>query len=99
MSSMETVPAHWYDDKVALSAALAELDWPTEDDLLTDGDLLGVTDAQGEVLPVETSLIDWSVQETLARVAASPPGPQPIRWLTSLDGRTLNQVEALELAG
>ena len=37
--------------------------------------------------------------ETLARVAACPPGPQPIRWLTSLDGRQLSPGEALEVAG
>ena len=39
------------------------------------------------------------MQETLARVAAFPPGPQPIRWLTSLDGRALSGGEALAVAG
>ena len=53
----------------------------------------------GEVLAGESGVADGSVQETLARVAAFPPGPQPIRWLTSLDGCDLSAGEALELAG
>ena len=110
---METVPAHWYDDSTALSAAVAELDWVTEDDLLTDGDLDESVRARarrwqarcaagvlaGGVLAGESSVADWSVQETLARVAAFPPGPQPIRWLTSLDGQSLSAGEALAVAG
>src|SRR5438045_2733929 len=108
---MKTVSAQWFDDSVALSAALAELDWIAQDDLLTDGDLLGDGESpfgpalpDDQVLPIPEgpatrSPGDWSVQETLARVAAGPPGPQPIRWLTCLDGRQLSDGEALAVAG
>jgi hypothetical protein len=107
---METVPGRWYDDSVALSVALAELDWIPEDDLLTDGDLPVEGDGSvvaalpvGEGAPAWSST-DWAVQETsvqevLDRVAGTPPGPQPIRWLTSLDGRPLSRGEALAVAG
>ena len=84
----------------ALSAAIAELDWVTEDDVLTDGDLDGLREGPVEALAGEhVSGADWSVQETLARVAAFPPGPQPIHWLTSLDGLALSPGEALAVAG
>src|SRR4051794_33971065 len=108
---METTsPAHWYDDSVALSAAIAELDWVTEDDLLGEdepscGPVLpdAVVLPDGVVLPDDGSAAGspagWSVGETLARVEASPPGPAPIHWLTSLDGRALSPAEALAVAG
>ena len=100
---METVPGQWCEDSAALAAALAELDWVTEDDLLGEDEAsCGPVLPDGAALPLQEPSAgagDWSVPETLARVAACPPGPQPIRWLTCLDGRQLSPGEALEVAG
>jgi hypothetical protein len=96
---METDPGQWLDDRAALSLALAELDWITEADLLGSDDAPFESALPLEVGSAEWSLTDWSVEETLARVAACPPGPQAIEWLVSLDGRSLSPEQALAVAG
>jgi hypothetical protein len=96
---MEADPGQWLDDSAALSLALAELDWVTEDDLLGADDTLFGPSVTSEPLTLRMAQADWSVEETLTQVAARPPGPQAISWLTSLDGRSLSPAQALAVAG
>ncbi|MDX6230356.1 MAG: hypothetical protein QOI76_3746 [Frankiales bacterium] len=112
---METDPERqWLDDSAALSVAPAELGLLTEDDLLGDGDtdvegfpvaewsVAELTDPQSSVTQRSVdpwSATQWSVAETLAQVAACPPGSEPIGWLTALDGRPLTRGQALAVAG
>src|SRR3954454_7769274 len=54
MADMETVPGQWCDDSGAMLAALAELDWVTEDDLLgEDEPSYGPVVPDGLTLPLQ----------------------------------------------